>query len=226
MEIANFMPPIKFIMKKSFLYFLLLLSTIHLQAQSLEFGLKAGINTGKSSLNELSSYSLKSNETSIIQGGAYAQFKVWLIGTYIQPELLFTRRTNSIDIAGVLNSGSSSTSTATVKTNDLYLNVPVYIGKQFFKTIRVYAGPNFQFLLSPETMLPENANLITKNDISKFVTGFAVGAGLNILKFRADIRWDYAGNLGNHVQINQNLQPSLSNGMISFQLGYKIFGTL
>jgi hypothetical protein len=210
-------------MKKIVSLICIVLAIQFANAQSLEFGLKAGLNTGKSSFNELSSYSLKNNETTIIQGGVYAQFKVWLIGTYIQPELLITRKTNSMEITGILNSGTTS-STATIKSNDLYLNVPIYIGKEFFKIIRIYAGPNFQMLINPETSIPEYANLITKNDLSKFVTGFAIGAGLNILKLRADIRWDYSGNLGSHIQINQNLQPSLSNGMISVQLGYKIFG--
>ncbi len=212
-------------MKKINLLILFLATTTCLNAQSLEFGLKAGMNTGKSQINELSSYSFSNNETTILQAGVYSQFKIWLIGTYIQPELLLTRRTNSMEIKGILNSGSPQAS-ATVKSNDLYLNVPIYIGKQFFKLFRVYAGPNFQILLDPQTSLPENADLLSKTEISKFITGFAVGAGLNILKFRADIRWDYSGNLGSHIQINQNLQPTLSNGMISIQLGYKLFGTL
>lgn len=212
-------------MKKINLLILFLATTKCLNAQSLEFGLKAGMNTGKSQINELSSYSFSNNETTILQAGVYSQFKIWLIGTYIQPELLLTRRTNSMEIKGILNSGSPQAS-ATVKSNDLYLNVPVYIGKQFFKLFRIYAGPNFQILLDPQTSLPENADLLSKTEISKFITGFAVGAGLNILKFRADIRWDYSGNLGSHIQINQNLQPTLSNGMISIQLGYKLFGTL
>jgi len=223
METANFMPPIKTIMKKSNLFFLFLILTIHLQAQSLEFGLKAGMNTGKSSFDELKNYSFSTNETTILQAGVYAQLKVWLIGTYIQPELLFTKKTNTIDITGIINSGTSN-STATIKSNDLYLNVPIYIGKEFFKIIRIYAGPNFQLLINPETSIPEYANLISKKELNSFVTGFAIGAGLNILKLRADLRWDYSGNLGSHIQISQNLQPSLSNGMISVQLGYKLFG--
>ena len=212
-------------MKNSFFSILFLLSFFQSQAQSLEFGVKAGINTGKTQFNDLSNYSLSNNENTTLQAGVYSQFKIWLIGTYIQPELLLTRRTNTTEITGILNTGGPQT-TSSVKSNDLYLNVPIYIGKQFFKLIRVYAGPNFQLLLNPQTSLPENANLISKNELSKFVTGFAVGAGVNIFKFRADIRYDYTGDIGSHIQINQYLQPTLNKGMISIQLGYKLFGTL
>lgn len=212
-------------MKKIILLGLLLALQTLAQAQEFEMGIKLGVNSGKSQLKDLQNYSLNADAAAKLHGGAYARLKLWAVGIYVQPECLITTRAADLQISGSNLSTNSSITDVTVKHSGLYADVPVLLGMKFIKLFRVYAGPNFQFLLNQNTEIPSSADLVKKFDLKSNSTGIVIGAGVDIWKLRGDIRWDYSNNLGSNIEFN-GMQPSLKSSMISFQISYKLFGVL
>jgi predicted TIM-barrel enzyme len=212
-------------MKKIILLTILMATQILAQAQEFELGIKLGVNSGKSQLKDLQNYSLNADAAAKIHGGAYARLKVWAVGLYIQPECLITTRASDLQISGSNLSTNSTIKDVTVKHSSLYADVPVLIGMKFIKLFRVYAGPNFQFLLNQDTEIPTEANLVKKFDLKSNTTGIIIGAGVDVWRLRGDLRWDYSNNLGSNIQFN-GTEPTLKSSMISFQISYKIFGVL
>lgn len=212
-------------MKKIILLGLLLALQTLAHAQEFEMGIKLGVNSGKSQLKDLQNYSLNADAAAKLHGGAYARLKLWAVGIYVQPECLITTRAADLQISGSNLSTNSSITDVTVKHSGLYADVPVLLGMKFIKLFRVYAGPNFQFLMNQNTEIPSSADLVKKFDLKSNSTGIVIGAGVDIWKLRGDIRWDYSNNLGSNIEFN-GMQPSLKSSMISFQISYKLFGVL
>lgn len=195
-------------------------------AQEFELGIKLGVNSGKSQLKDLQNYSLNADAAAKLHGGVYARLKLWAVGIYVQPECLITTRASDLKISGTnLSSSTTGVTDITVKHSGLYADVPVLLGMKFIKLFRVYAGPNFQFLLNQNTEIPTQADLVKKFDLKSNTTGIVIGAGVDVWRLRGDIRWDYSNNLGSNIQFN-GTQPSLRSSMISFQVSYKLFGVL
>ena len=212
-------------MKKIILLGLLLALQTLAHAQEFEMGIKLGVNSGKSQLKDLQNYSLNADAAAKLHGGAYARLKLWAVGIYVQPECLITTRAADLQISGSNLSTNSSITDVTVKHSGLYADVPILLGMKFIKLFRVYAGPNFQFLMNQNTEIPSSADLVKKFDLKSNSTGIVIGAGVDIWKLRGDIRWDYSNNLGSNIEFN-GMQPSLKSSMISFQISYKLFGVL
>jgi hypothetical protein len=212
-------------MKKIIFLGLMLVLQTFAQAQEFELGIKLGVNSGKSQLKDLKDYSLNADAAAKLHGGIYTRLKLWAVGIYVQPECLITTRATDLKISGSNLSTNSSIKDVTVKHSGLYADVPVLLGMKFIKLFRVYAGPNFQFLLNQDTEIPTEANLVKKFDLKSNTTGIVIGAGVDVWRLRGDIRWDYSNNLGSNIQFN-GTQPSLRSSMISFQISYKLFGVL
>lgn len=211
-------------MKKIFIFINLLIGVHLVNAQQIELGIKAGINVGRGSLSDIS------NGTALIpatidnvtgfNGGVYGRFKIILVGLYLQPELVLNTRN------GVYNFNDGGKNFH-VTNNTTYLDVPVLVGFKIVKIFRVYAGPNFQFLLSQNTTLSDQSiSGLSRKNLDKSNTGLQVGVGLDLWKLRLDAKWDWnPTSMGSFMQYN-NSSPNLTNSMFTFQLGYKLWGIL
>ncbi len=209
-------------MKKLFTVIALLAIVFYTKAQELEFGIKAGINTGKGSISEIKSWSNDPQTFNSFNGGVYGRLKVMLIGLYVQPEVILNSRKGVYKISDATNISFEATNKA------LYVDVPVLIGLKMLKLFRVYAGPNFQFLVNQETTFSNisSGTTPTKKDLNKQSTGVQMGVGLDLWKLRLDGKWDWnPGSMGNFMEYNNNA-PTLKNSMFTIQLGFKLWGIL
>ncbi len=214
-------------MKKLTFSLILVFSFLMSFAQEFEMGLKLGVHTGQTSLSALQNYSLNADSKAKLHGGIYANLKIKGLGWFIQPEALITTRAADLKVNGTLSTSNPSLKEVTVSHSALYADVPVLLGMKFVKLIRVYAGPNFQFLLNQDTQIPTTADQLKAIDLKKNTTGIILGAGLDVWKIRADVRWNYAPSLGANIQFNSNNgQPELKSSMISIQVAYQLFGIL
>ncbi|HEY5469886.1 MAG TPA: outer membrane beta-barrel protein, partial [Bacteroidales bacterium] len=165
-------------MKKLFVLSLIVLASIPAFSQ-VKFGLKAGISTTNLSMADIKT--LTSGNTSYtvdavtsakygFHGGAFVRFT--LLGIYLQPELLFTTRTNEYSIKNVTNGQTSAASI--VKQNFNKLDIPVLLG---FKLgpLRVNAGPVGSLLINSPKDLISNPDF--KNNYSKMTIGYQAGLG-------------------------------------------------
>jgi opacity protein-like surface antigen len=169
----------------------------------INFGLKAGVST--TSLSMPTTKTITSGTTSFtvsgistanygFQGGLF--MRVTLFGFYIQPELLFSTRTDSYTVTNV------QTTLATVaKQNFNKLDIPVMLG---FKLgpLRINAGPSGSLLINSPKDLISNPDF--KNNYNRMTFGYQAGLGFDLLNFLTfDLR--YEGSLKKYQNQIQNL---------------------
>ena len=169
----------------------------------INFGLKAGVST--TSLSMPTTKTITSGTTSFtvsgistanygFQGGLF--MRVTLFGFYIQPELLFSTRTDSYTVTNV------QTTLATVaKQNFNKLDIPVMVG---FKLgpLRINAGPSGSLLINSPKALISNPDF--KNNYNRMTFGYQAGLGFDLLNFLTfDLR--YEGSLIKYQNQIQNL---------------------
>jgi hypothetical protein len=200
-------------MKNSFLTFALLLFFHLANCQSFVLGIKAGVN--RSSMSTSISNNAISEPNYGLVVGAFS--RVGILGFFLQPEVQYNQRKSSVDLQN--NQGASSQTLA-------YIDVPLLGGKSFLGLARVYAGPNFQFLLDAST---SGASLpaFSQTNFNAFAIGGIAGAGLDIKKFSIDVRFDFSiTDLGKKVisdssQIPTSYNYSTRANMFQLTLGYK-----
>jgi hypothetical protein len=185
-------------------------------AQNLELGIKAGINRDKIELEDLQNLATKIEPNTTINIGGYLRLST-PIGLYIQPEAVFNRRASNfkIDLAGLQAFSHSAN----------YVDVPVLVGWRFLKTFRLYAGPNFQFLMKQITEIPNNGDFKLEN-LKDQTTGFQVGAGLDLFKLRVDLKYDFNTNDMGSAFSYKGIAPTLQNKMVTLQVGLKLYSLL
>jgi hypothetical protein len=189
-------------------------TTILVKAQTLDFGVKAGLNFSELSNNRPDLYSSTSGATGFL-GGVYG--RVGLLGFFAQPEVVYSQRkgafTSKVDQTAVINTLS-------------YIDVPVLFG---FKLVfaRAYVGPNFQFLMDAKqkaTSAAKDPNF-SKDNYNSSSVGYQAGIGVDLLKLSLDLRYDgNFGSLGKSVNVaGQNFDYSTRASMWQVSLGFKIF---
>ncbi len=192
-------------MKKLFAIILVVLISIPVFSQ-IKFGIKAGVSTTNLSMSTLktltsgnTSYTVDALSTAKygFQGGAFV--RLTLFGIYLQPELLFSTRTNEYTVQNI-SSGQTSAATI-VKQNFNKLDIPVMLGVKL-GPLRVNAGPVGSLLINSPKDLISNPDY--KSMYSRMTIGYQAGLGfdlLNILTF--DIR--YEGSLKKYQNRIENL---------------------
>jgi len=159
-----------------------------------KFGLKAGLSTTSLKMEDLKT--LTSGDTEYVidaleganygfHGGAFVRFS--LAGLYIQPELLFTSRTDEYTVEDLDDPAS-----AIIKEQQFnQLELPVMLG---FKLgpVRIHGGPSARYLInSPKDLIDDpDYETVYKN----FTFGFQAGLGVDIIK-RLTIDLRYEGSL-------------------------------
>jgi Outer membrane protein beta-barrel domain len=195
-------------MKKALV--ILLITLIALPAFSqLKFGLKAGVSTTSLTMSSLktltsgsSSYTVNAltNAKYGFQAGAFMRLTIF--GFFIQPELLFSTRTNEYTVENV-----QTTASYIVNQKFNKLDIPVMVG---FKLgpLRLDAGPSGSLLLNTPKDLIDNPDY--KNMYSKMTIGYQAGVGIDILKtLTLDLR--YEGSLKKYQNQIQNLAGTKVN---------------
>jgi hypothetical protein len=198
-------------MKKLVVLTLIVLTSLPAFSQ-VKFGLKAGVSTTNLSMAHLktltsgnTTYTVDAITTAKygFHGGAFV--RLTLLGIYLQPELLFSTRTNEYTVSNTTNLQSITSSVAKQSFNKL--DIPVMLG---FKLgpIRVNAGPVGSLLINSPKDLITDSNF--KNNYSKMTIGYQAGLGFDLLNFLTfDLR--YEGSLKKYQNQIENLAKTKVN---------------
>lgn len=212
-------------MKKFILVLAALTFSIAAYSQGFEIGIKGGLNITAAGAvkNLVPGVGIASKNT--YNGGVYGRLKIKLIGVFVQPELVYNTRGYNFDITEPI-----SGKTINLKQQAYYLDMPVLVGLKMFKFLRVYAGPNFQYLLKNELTGVDDVVALAidlkKTNMKKANTGVQIGFGLDLSKFRVDVKYDFnPTDMGSPFSYQSQVQ-SIKTSMVTIQLGYKLFGIL
>lgn len=191
-------------MKKLLAILVVVLITVPAMSQ-LKFGIKGGVSTTSLTMNDIktvtsgsSTYTVEAISTAKygFHGGAFVRLTIF--GVYIQPELLFSTRTNEYTVKDKNNPLPSGTYVA--KQNFNKLDIPVLVGLKL-GPLRLNAGPVGSLLINSPKAIITNPDY--KNNYNRMTIGYQAGVGfdlLNILTF--DLR--YEGNLKKYQNQIQN----------------------
>ena len=206
-------------MKKFILVIAALTFSLTAYSQGFEIGIKGGMNITAADVMKEASKDVKITNKNTYNGGVYGRLKIKLIGIFVQPELVYNTRGYNFDI-------TANSKTYNIKQQAYYLDVPVLVGLKMFKFLRVYAGPNFQYLLKNEITGINDIVGFEKKDMKKANTGVQLGFGLDLSKFRVDLKYDFnPTDMGSPFSY-QGKEQLIKTSMVTIQLGYKLFGIL
>ena len=210
-------------MKNFILVIAALTFSIAAYSQGFEIGIKSGLNIAAASAVKDLVPGVGISSKNTYNFGVYGRLKIKLIGIFVQPELVYNTRGYNFDI-------TANGKTYNIKQQAYYLDVPVLVGLKMFKFLRVYAGPNFQYLLKNEITGVDDVVALAidfkKTDMKKANTGVQIGFGLDLSKFRVDVKYDFnPTDMGSPFSY-QNQVQSIKTSMVTIQLGYKLFGIL
>ena len=192
-------------MKKLFAILFVILVSIPAFSQ-LKFGLKAGVSTTSLSMPSIKTILANNNTYTVdaltaakygFHGGAFV--RLTLFGFYIQPELLFSTRTNEYTVSNTTT--PSSVTSYVAKQSFNRLDLPVMLGLKL-GPIRLNAGPTGSLLINSPKALISNPDV--KNNYSKMTFGYQAGLGFDLLgRLTFDLR--YEGSLKKYQNQIQNL---------------------
>ena len=192
-------------MKKLFAILYVILVSIPAFSQ-LKFGLKAGVSTTSLSMPSIKTILANNNTYTVdaltaakygFHGGAFV--RLTLFGFYIQPELLFSTRTNEYTVSNTTT--PSSVTSYVAKQSFNRLDLPVMLGLKL-GPIRLNAGPTGSLLINSPKALISNPDV--KNNYSKMTFGYQAGLGFDLLgRLTFDLR--YEGSLKKYQNQIQNL---------------------
>jgi len=198
-------------MKKLIVILLVVLVSIPAFSQ-IKFGLKAGVSTTSLSMPTIKTVTSATTSATVdaltnakygFHGGAFV--RLTFFGIYIQPELLFSTRSNEYTVQSV--TGQSAPVTYIAKQSFNKLDIPVMLG---FKLgpIRINAGPTGSLLINSPKAIITNPDF--KNNYNKMTFGYQAGLGFDLLKLLTfDLR--YEGSLKKYQNQIQNLSGTKFN---------------
>ena len=191
-------------MKKFIVILFVVLVSIPAFSQ-IKFGLKAGLSTTSLSMPTIKTISSGTTSFTVdaltaakygFHGGAFV--RVTLFGVYIQPELLFSTRSNEYTVKNTTNQSAPVSYVAKQTFNKL--DIPVMLG---FKLgpLRLNAGPAASLLINSPKDLISDPDF--KSSYSRMTIGYQAGLGFDLLSFLTfDLR--YEGSLKKYQNQIQN----------------------
>jgi hypothetical protein len=206
---------------KKIVIVLIAIASTQLYAQKLiNLGVHAGVNINTLSTS-LPDYFSSANAG--FRGGVFARINIKRF--HIQPELNFSM------VGSDGNFSENPNRYYKAKANTL--EVPVLFGYKVidFKLInlRLQAGGFFAWNVYKsigvhDAAFPQNDTTVSSNGGSDFNGGIVLGAGLDIWRFTADLRyqWGFVNMYGNNV-IFQDPRAGFNYGSFSITIGYKFF---
>lgn len=168
-----------------------------------EFGAKGGLN-----LNKLNASGLTADTKIGPVAGLWVRLHA--VSFFVQADVVYAGRGGQYTTPAV----PPFIAAKTVKLTSGYLEMPVMVGKRFFKVLRLNAGPNFQYLLSAK-----QGGVDIKSGMSGFVVGYQAGLGVDISKFGADVRYD--GNLSKITSSTGGFPSSTRSSVIQVTFSYR-----
>ncbi|PRY10399.1 outer membrane protein with beta-barrel domain [Pontibacter ummariensis] len=182
------------------------------KAQFFQAGVKAGLSTTNVKVSEVRNNPLQYKNPENVTGyhaGFFARLQV--AGIFVQPEALFTSTGGTIEVTDNFNIQN-------VQVEEFEfdrLDVPIMVGYNFFKVLRVQAGPVISQLISAEQ---EN------QDIEEFLNnsdwGYQAGIGIDVWNLTADVRYERINR--DYTNTPQQSGMKLQNDQFVVSLGYKL----
>jgi opacity protein-like surface antigen len=172
----------------------------------IKFGIKAGLSTTSLKMQDLKT--LTSGDTrytvDVLKGANYgfhggAFVRLSLMGFYIQPELLFTSRTDEYKVSDVTS--PQSTVEIIKKQQFNRLDLPVMLGAKF-GPVRLNVGPSARLLINSPKDLIDDPDF--KAMYNNFTFGYQAGLGIDIIK-RITVDLRYEGSLQKYQTQIENL---------------------
>jgi hypothetical protein len=197
-------------MKKLFAIVFVVLVSIPAFSQ-IKFGLKAGVSTTSLSMPTIKTITSGTTSFTVdaltaakygFNGGVFV--RVTLFSFYIQPELLFSTRTNEYTVIDKNNPLPSGTYIAKQSFNKL--DIPVMLGYKL-GPLRINAGPMGSLLINSPKAIITNPDY--KNNYNKMTFGYQAGLGFDLLFLTFDLR--YEGSLKKYQNQIQNLTGTKYN---------------
>ena len=178
----------------------------------IKFGLKAGVSTNSLSMPTIKTISSGTTSFTVdaltaakygFHGGAFV--RLTLFGVYIQPELLFSTRSNEYTVINTTNQSAPVSFVAKQTFNKL--DIPVMLGLKL-GPIRLNAGPAASLLInSPKDLISDPDY---KSRYSRMTIGYQAGLGFDLLSILTfDLR--YEGSLKKYQNQIQNLAGAKYN---------------
>lgn len=197
-------------MKKLFVILIVALVSAPAFSQ-LKFGLKAGVSTTTLSMPSIKTITSASGGKYTVDAITSAKYgfhggvfvRITLFNFYIQPDFLFSTRTNEYTIDQLNASGQTIASDIAKQTFNK-LDIPVMIGYKL-GPLRLNAGPTGSLLINSPKELISNPDI--KNNYNKMTFGYQAGIGFDLLnKITFDLR--YEGSLKKYQNQIQSLAGS------------------
>ncbi|MCJ7449421.1 MAG: PorT family protein [Bacteroidales bacterium] len=189
-------------MKKLFVIVLAAFIAIPAFSQ-INFGLKAGLSTTSITMEDVKTIASGGTSYTVeklkganygFHGGVFVRLNISKL--YIQPELLFSNRSNEYTVTNL-----ASVTDSIVKQKFNKLDIPVMVGVKF-GPLRLNAGPSASLLINSPADLIKDPDF--KTMYSRMTFGYQAGIGLDLLKkLTIDLR--YEGSLKKYQNQIENL---------------------
>jgi opacity protein-like surface antigen len=169
----------------------------------INFGLKAGLSTTSITMEDVKTIASGGTQYTVeklkganygFHGGVFVRLNISKL--YIQPELLFSNRTNEYTVSNL-----ATVTDSIVKQKFNKLDIPVMVGVKF-GPLRLNAGPSATLLINSPADLIKDPDF--KTMYSRMTFGYQAGIGLDLLKkLTIDLR--YEGSLKKYQNKIENL---------------------
>ncbi|MEM9981806.1 MAG: porin family protein [Bacteroidota bacterium] len=149
-------------------------------------------------------------------GGAYARFKIPIIGLYVQPEVQFSQMGGNFTVENLLLEDTE------VETRINNLDFNLLLGQRFGVGplgIRVNVGPTYSRVLSAEQTINGGDEEDIQDELKENLWALGLGAGLDISKLSIDLRYQ----LGLTRLAEDDENDDTRNSAIQLTLGFKLF---
>lgn len=159
-----------------------------------KFGIKAGASTTNLRMEDLKTLTSGTTQYTVeaLKGANYgfhagAFLRLGLMGVYVQPELLFTSRTDEYTVTDLDNPAASIVE----KQKFNQLDLPLMLGAKL-GPVRLNAGPSARLLLNSPKDLIDHPDF--KSMYNSLTFGYQAGLGFDIAK-KVTIDLRYEGSL-------------------------------
>ncbi len=209
-------------MKKLLVFIFAVLLALPTLAQ-VDFGLKAGLSSTSITMDDIKTVSSGAHDYTIeeiegmnygFHGGLFVRLKITKL--FIQPELLFSTRTNEYKITDM-----QTTNVNDVKQKFSKIDIPVMVGVKLGPA-RINAGPVGSFLINTPEELIDNPDIEAIYGRMSF--GYQAGVGVDIInKLTVDLRYEgslkkYQTQIENAAGISVNLDDRPNAILLSLGL--------
>ncbi len=169
-------------MKNVFVFLILFSSfSVFSQENRITFGVKAGLNYGDNGKIEVADITNSGNNILSERADDRVGYHIGVFlrgkltdNIYIKPELQYTVNNSSYDISG-----------SSLDYDIKKLDLPILVGISVLGPIHVFGGPALQFIVDNDL---EDVRL---GDVkNEFTVGMQFGAGIQLGKLNADIRYE------------------------------------